>query len=140
MKPVTMIAAALVTAAAATSAMAGNKLATPQAPDFKVERAQLAIKSPKTNACPAQARMTGWIFTNQAGPVTYMIVRKGGQVGAPQTIQAIKGPAGYVASFTNTFEIQNAIAAEYRILVSNSGGIVSNWAPLKASCKIQLGG
>ena len=140
MKPVTMIAAALVTAAAATSAMAGNKLATPQAPDFKVERAQLAIKSPKTNACPAQARMTGWIFTNQAGPVTYMIVHKPGQVSAPKTIEAVEGPGGYVATFSDVFEITEAIDAEYRILVSNSGGVVSNWAPLHANCTIKLGG
>ncbi|MCB1474110.1 MAG: hypothetical protein H6878_07940 [Rhodobiaceae bacterium] len=135
-----LIAAALISLATVSTALAGQDVAAPQDVPFKVEKAQLAIKSPGVNVCPANARMSGWIFTNKAGPVTYMIVRKGGQVGAPQTIQAIKGPAGYVASFTNTFEIQNAIAAEYRILVSNSGGIVSNWAPLKASCKIQLGG
>lgn len=141
MKTAHLIATALIAAtAAATPAIAGNKLIAPTDSAFKVEKAQLAIKSPGVNVCPAQAKVAGWIFTNKAGPVQYMIVRKGGQVGAPQTAQAVKGPAGYVASFSRTFEINNAINAEYRILVSNSGGITSNWAPLKASCKIQLGG
>ena len=135
MKPVTIIAAALVSALTATSAFAGDKIATPQEPPFKIEKAQLAIKSPDTGVCPTQAKMAGWIFTNKPGPVTYMIVRKGGQVGFPQTVQAVKGAAGYVASFSNTFQVINAVDAEYRILVSHSGGVVSNWAPLKASCQ-----
>ena len=135
MKPVTMIAAALVSIATATSAFAWDKVANPQEPAFKVEKAQLAIKSPDTGICPAEAKVAGWIFTNKAGPVTYMLVRKGGQVGFPQTIQAVKGAAGYVASFSNTFQVLNDTDAEYRILVSKSGGVVSNWAPLKASCQ-----
>ncbi|MFN0265078.1 hypothetical protein ACKTEK_14510 [Tepidamorphus sp. 3E244] len=140
MKPAQLIAAAALTLAVATPALAGNKLVTPQDGAFKVEKAQLAIKSPNVNACPANAKVAGWIFTNKPGPVTYMMVRKGGQVGAPKTITAKKGPAGYVASFSQTIQIHQAIDAEYRILVSHSGGVVSNWAPLKASCKIPLGG
>lgn len=140
MKPARVFAAAALSLAIATPAIAGPKLAPPQNAPFKVEKAQLAIKSPGVNACPTHAKISGWIFTNKPGPVTYMIVRRGGQVGAPRTITAVKGAGGYIASFTRTFEIHNAIDAQYRILVSNSGGVVSNWAPLKASCKIKLGG
>lgn len=38
-----------------------------------------------------------------------------------------------MATIKRCFEVKFAINA-------GSGGIVSNWAPLKASCKIQLGG
>ncbi|MEZ5877297.1 MAG: hypothetical protein R3D43_05765 [Tepidamorphaceae bacterium] len=40
MKPVTMIAAAIVSIATATSAFAEDKVANPQEPAFKVEKAQ----------------------------------------------------------------------------------------------------
>ncbi len=139
MKRAILIALAL-SSSAVSLAEAAPKLVAPGDQPMVVKSAQLAIKSPGVNVCPSNAKIAGWIFTSKAGPVTYMIVRKGGAVSAPKTIQAIKAPAGYVASFSKTFEVLTAIDAEYRILVSQSDGVVSNWAPLKASCKIQLGG
>lgn len=97
MKPARVFAAAALSLAIATPAIAGPKLAPPQNAPFKVEKAQLAIKSPGVNACPTHAKISGWIFTNKPGPVTYMIVRRGGQVGAPRTITAVKGAGGYIA-------------------------------------------
>lgn len=52
----------------------------------------------------------------------------------------MKAASGAMATIKRSFEVKFAINAEYRNLVAGSGGIVSNWAPLKASCKIQLGG
>lgn len=133
--------AAIATAATVTTVSAGNLL-NPQEPDFKVTKAQLAIKSPIVNVCPTPAKMTGWIFTNQEGEFQYMIARKGGTVSGPFTAQSEKGANGlYMASFSKTFDVHHKIDAEYRILVGEKyGKTLSNWAPLQASCKIQLGG
>ena len=135
----TLVALALVSGS--TAAFAGNLIAPPAA-KLKVTKAQLAIKSPIVNVCPAPAKMTGWIFTNKPGTLQYMIVRKGGNVSGPFTIESKTGANGlHMASFTRNFNVHHKIDSEYRILIGNKyGKALSNWAPLKASCKIQLGG
>ena len=132
-----LVAAATV----ATAAFAGNIIAPP-ANALKVTKAQLAIKSPNVNVCPAGAKMTGWIFTNKPGTLEYMIVRKGGQVSGPFQVQSKTGANGlHMASFSRNFQVHHKIDAQYRILIGNKyGKALSNWAPLKASCKIGLGG
>lgn len=132
-----MVLALVTTAAIASS---GN-LQNPQSGGFKVTGAQLAIKSPAVNACPANASMAGWIHTNKPGTVSYMIAKKGGGVSGPYTIQAVASANGGMASFSRQLEIHQPINAEYRILVSGTNGkVMSNWVPLRASCKIMLGG
>jgi hypothetical protein len=79
--------------------------------------------------------MTGWIMTTKPGIVSYMMVRKGGSVSGPFQIQAVASANGGMATFSQNIQIVTAIDAEYRILVAGGSGIVSNWAPLKASCK-----
>ncbi len=71
-----------------------------------------------------------------------MIVRKGGMVSGPYALQSKKGANGlYMASFSKTFDVHHKIDAEYRILIGDKyGKTMSKWAPLKASCKIKLGG
>ena len=135
------LAALLMVAAGSTSVSAGN-LIDAQNTKFKVTKAQLAIKSPNVNVCPASAKMAGWIFTNKPGTLQYMIARKGGTVSGPYTIQSKKGANGlHMASFSKSFDVHFKTDAEYRILVGEKyGKTLSNWAPLKASCKIQLGG
>ncbi len=137
----TLLIAAALAAGTVTTVSAGN-LQAPQGKQFKVTKAQLAIKSPNVNACPAAAKMSGWIFTNKEGTFQYMIARKGGSVAGPYTIQSKKGTNGlYMASFSRTFDVHHKIDAQYRILVTDKyGKTLSNWAPLKASCKIKLGG
>ena len=139
-KPISLFVA-LALATGATSALAGTLIAPP-ATKLKVIKAQLAIKSPIVNVCPAAAKMTGWIFTNKPGTLQYMIARKGGSVSGPYTIQSKTGANGlHMASFTRNFNVHHKINSEYRILIGNKyGKALSNWAPLKASCKIQLGG
>ncbi|WP_421725881.1 hypothetical protein [Bauldia sp.] len=103
----------------------------------QVHKAQLAIKGPTTTVCPNQATISGWVFTNYAGPVQVMIARKGQGVGQPTTIEAKPAASGqFIASFSRTLPIVTAIDAEYRLLVSGGSGVVSNWVPLKASCAI----
>ncbi len=137
----TIIAASLALAASTTIAAAG-KLATPLDSPIKVTKAQLAIKSPKVNVCPTTAEMAGWIFTSKPGTIHYMIARKGGAVSGPFEATAVKGANGLsMASFSKVLNIHQKTDAEYRILVGeNYGKTLSNWAPLKASCKILLGG
>lgn len=138
--PVSLLMAVAL-ATGSTAALAGNLIATP-ANELKVTKAQLAIKSPIVNVCPAAAKMSGWIFTNKPGTFQYMLVRKGGNVSGPFKIQSKTGANGlHMASFTRSFDVHHKIDSEYRILVGNKyGKALSNWAPLKASCKIQLGG
>ena len=102
-----------------------------------VIKAQLAIKGPKTAVCPNEATISGWVFTNYAGPVQVMIARKAQGVGQPMMIDAKPAANGqFMASFTRTLPIVAAINVEYRLMVGGGGGVVSNWVPLKASCKI----
>jgi hypothetical protein len=125
----------------ATSAMAGpNDLKAGGNGPATVLKAQLAIIGPATNVCPGQAKVSGWVFTNYAGPVQVMIARKGQGVGQPMTIHAKPAANGqFIAAFSNTMQIVNAIDAEYRLLVGGGSGVTSNWVPLKASCKIDGG-
>jgi hypothetical protein len=105
----------------------------------KVLKAQLGIKGPTTTACPNEATVTGWVFTNYAGMVQVMIARKGQGVGAPVMIEAKPAANGqYMAVYSKTVPIHAAIDAEYRLLVGGGQGVVSNWAPLKASCSFGL--
>ena len=136
-----MMTAAALTIAGIPVVSAGN-LAAPTNGPIKVTKAQLGIKSPITNACPTNAKMSGWIFTNKPGTIQYMIAKKGGGVSGPFSIESKKGANGIsMASFSRNLEIHNKINAEYRILVSQKyGKTLSNWVPLKASCKIKLGG
>ena len=135
----TLIVGGLVTTAAMASS--AGKLAAGGAGPFKITAAQLAIKSPNVNVCPANASMTGWVHTNKPGKVSYMLAKKGGDVSGPFTVDAVKSVNGGIASFSKNFQVLQAIDTEYRILVSDvDGKVMSNWVPLKASCKIQLGG
>ncbi|WP_075996408.1 hypothetical protein [Salaquimonas pukyongi] len=136
------ITGAVITALVTSAALASSQglKAPPQGP-LKAVSAQLAIKSPNVNVCPATATMAGWIHTSKPGQVSYMIAKKGGSVSGPFTLQAVKAVNGGMASFSKSFQIHNAINTEYRILVSGSNGkVMSNWVPLTASCKIKLGG
>ncbi|MEP0943210.1 MAG: hypothetical protein ABJH63_00680 [Rhizobiaceae bacterium] len=128
-------------AAVATAALAGNIMA-PTGAALKATKAQLAIKNPNVNVCPAAAKMTGWIFTNKPGTLEYIIIRQSGQVSGPFQIHSNTGSNGlHMASFSRQFQIHHKIDAKYRILIgSKYGKTLSNWAPLKASCKIGLGG
>lgn len=142
MSRITSIVPAMAIAAMAlpaASAFAGN-FQNP-GPAFKATGAMMAIKSPATNACPAAAKMTGWIMTNKPGSVSYMIARKGGGVSGPYQVNAVLSAQGAMATISRNMEIHQPVNAEYRILVADgTGQVMSNWAPLKASCKIQLGG
>ena len=134
-----------VLAVVALGLMAGHAAAqnfkTPGADPVVATGAMIAIKSPATNACPAQARMKGWIMANKPGTVSYMIARRGGGVSGPFTAQAVPSANGAMATISRDREIVSAIDAEYRILVADgTGNVMSNWAPLRASCKIVLGG
>lgn len=124
------------------AASAGPALVNPPAvPPKVVLGAELGIQGPKTTVCPAEAKVAGWVFTNYAGPVQVTIARKGQGVGAPFTITAKKAANGrYMATYTKTIPIVAAIDAEYRLLVGGGSGVVSNWVPLKASCKLGLPG
>lgn len=136
------ITAAIVVGLVTTATLAASQnIKAPSNAPLKAISAQMAIKSPAVNVCPANAKMAGWIHTNKPGTLTYMIAKKGGGVSGPYTIQAVESVNGGLASFGRDLEIHQAINTEYRILVpGGSEPIMSNWVPLKASCKIKLGG
>jgi hypothetical protein len=108
---------------------------------LKVLKAQLGIKGPKTAACPNEASVTGWVYTDEPGMVQVMIARKGQGVGAPVMIEAKPAANGqYMAVYSKTVPIHAPVDAEYRLLVGGGQGVTSNWVPLKASCSIGLPG
>ena len=130
-----------IAAAFATGASAGGNFQVGGSGPLQVESAMLAIKSPATNACPANATMKAWIYTNRAGPVTYMMIRHGQGAGTPKVIMAKKVNGKYVAEISRTLSIHHKIDAKYRIAARGAGDYrFSNWVPLKANCTIPLGG
>ena len=139
-KPAVLIRLGLVAAIISIPAFAnGQTIKAPNVEPFKAIGALLAIKSPKVNACPTQARMAGWITTNKPGTISYMIAKKGGAVSGPYQLEAVKSKNVAMASFSRKLPISQAIDTEYRILVADgTGKVMSNWVPLRASCKIKL--
>lgn len=134
-----ILAAAL--AATATTAMAGGQFQAGGSGPLKVTSTLLAIKSPATNACPAEAKVKAWIYTTRAGPVQYMMIRHGQGAGTVQTATAKEVNGKYVAEISRVVTIHNKIDAQYRIAARGTGDFqFSNWAPLKANCTIPLGG
>lgn len=128
---------AAMVAVSSTAAFAGNfDIQGGGQPKLKVKKAQLGIISPDNVACPAPAKMVGWIFTTKPGKLNYMIARKGGTVSGPFEIEAKKGANGIsMASFTRNFPVHTSIDAEYRILIgAKYNKTLSNWAPLNVSC------
>lgn len=136
----TAIVAAIVLSASAGASAAQNLKAPGQQP-LVATSAMLGIKSPTSNACPNQAKMTGWIKTNKPGSVSYMLAREGGSVSGPYQVNAVPSAQGAMATFSRNIPIVAAIDTKYRLLVADgTGKVMSNWVPLKASCKIKLGG
>lgn len=132
------IAATIVALAAAGPAFGftpGDKLVPGNTVKLKVKSVQIGITAPAGDDCPSSAKMGIWIHTNKEGPVTFMVVRKGQGVGAPKTINAVKGAGGtFLATYMQDLTIVSSIDAEYRALVADGNGTVSNWAPLSFTC------
>ena len=102
---------------------------------LKVKSVQIGITAPTGDSCPTESRLGVWIRTNKEGPVTFMIARKGQSVGAPKTINAVKGSNGvYMATYMQDLTIVSSIDAQYRALIADGTGTVSNWAPLQFAC------
>ncbi|MFZ2102827.1 MAG: hypothetical protein WAU86_19910 [Oricola sp.] len=135
------IALAAIAAVLTTGALAGGQFQQGGSGPLEVESAMLAIKSPATNACPANAKMKAWIYTNKAGPVSYMMIRHGQGAGPVKTVVAKKINGKFVAEISHVIVVQHKIDAQYRIAARGAGDYrFSDWVPLKANCTIQLGG
>ncbi|MCY6382471.1 hypothetical protein [Hoeflea prorocentri] len=131
-------------AAVALATIAGNAQALDLQqggqPKLKVTKLQMGIKSPATNTCPADAKLTAWVFTNKAGSVPIYIARNGGNVAGPYMVETkATGNGKFMGTYSRTLSIHQPIDAQYRASAPNFGQL-SNWVPLKASCKIGLGG
>ncbi len=101
----------------------------------------MGIKSPKTTACPATASLKVWVFSNKAGQVPVYIAKAGGTaVSGPHLVKTKKtGNGTYMGVYSKPLKIHQAIYAKYRASAPKYKKL-SNWVPLKASCKIKLGG
>lgn len=127
-----LVAATLLTLAAGSSAVHAFDFQSGGQPKFKATKAQLGIVSPANGACPVNAKVTGWVFSNKPGTVDVMLVRKGGGVFGPYKVTTKEGSGGVVmGTMTTGFAIDAPTNAEYRIVVA--GGVVaSSWVPLRA--------
>ena len=137
MKTALIAAAALATIAGSAQALdiqQGGQLT------LKVTKLQMGIKSPATNVCPADAKLTAWVFTNKAGSVPIYIARNGGGVAGPYMVETkATGNGTFMGTYSRTLSIHQPIDTQYRASAPNFSQL-SNWVPLKASCKIGLGG
>ena len=110
------------------------------APKLKVTKLQLGIKSPATNTCPADAFVNAWVFTNKAGTVPIYIARAGGNVAGPYMVKTkATGNGKFMGTYSRKLTLHQPINTKYRASAPNFGKL-SNWVPMKASCKIGLGG
>ena len=108
------------------------------APKLKVTKLQLGIKSPTTNTCPANAELRAWVFTNKAGSVPIYIARDGGGVAGPYVVETkATGNGTFMGTYERTLDIHQPIDAQYRASAPQFEAL-SNWVPLKATCKIGL--
>lgn len=124
-----------IAAVMATSAFAGGNFQQGGNGPLLVKSAMLAIKSPASNVCPANASMKAWVYTTRAGQISYMMIRHGQNAGTVQTATAKKVGGKYVAEISRSFTIHNTIDAKYRIAAKGQGDFqFSNWVPLKANC------
>ncbi|MCP4319792.1 MAG: hypothetical protein GY789_28385 [Hyphomicrobiales bacterium] len=133
-----------ITIAAACLGIAGSAAAKDiqvgGAPKLKVTKLQMGIKSPATNTCPADAVLNAWVFTNKAGSVPIYIARAGGNVAGPFMVQTkATGSGKFMGTYSKILKIHQPIEAQYRASAPNFKKL-SNWVPLKATCKIGLGG
>ena len=120
--------ATLATSAQALDLKVGNS------PALKVVSAQLGIISPDNNACPGNAQMTAWVFTNKPGTVDIMIVKKGGAVAGPYAVTTVAAANGKaMGTYSKLLNIVQPTDAEYRVIIGGST-VHSNWAPLNAEC------
>ena len=137
MKTALIAAAALATIAGSAQAL---DIQQGGQPSLKVTKLQMGIKSPATNVCPADAKLTAWVFTNKAGSVPIFIARNGGGVAGPYMVETkATGNGTFMGTYSRTLSIHHPIDTRYRASAPNFGEL-SNWVPLKASCKIGLGG
>ena len=137
----TLVASAIVAAIGLTASAQAFDLKVGNGAKLKVTKLQLGIKSPKTTACPAKGKMKIWVFTNKPGKVPVYIAKQGGSsVAGPYMVQTKKTHTGlYMGEYSKTLKIHQAIYAKYRASAPKHGAL-SNWVPLKAKCKIALGG
>lgn len=117
----------------------GGLAPTPEVP-MKALSAQIGIKGPKTKLCPATATLMAWIKTNKPGKIGFRLMRKDGPVGPMIFATAVKSGNGYMATYTRKIEIAGPVSQSYSVVVPGSGGVASNFAPLKASCSIKQPG
>lgn len=136
---IAVIGAALVGNIASAKA---DQIKAPQEAAMKVMDVTLAIKSPATNTCPETGELKAWIKTNKAGPVDYFFARHGQGPGGMKTADAVKTGNGYVLTISQDLGIHQAIDTKYRLFAKGADGNYqkSMWVPLKATCKIALGG
>jgi hypothetical protein len=104
------------------------------APKVVPTSAQLGIISPPDQVCPGQAKLTAWIRTNVPGTVNIVLVRKNGDVSPPISVTTTKGANGIVmGSYSRNIFVKAPIDAQYRVVIAGTP-VVSNWAPLAATC------
>ncbi|MBD8875138.1 hypothetical protein [Roseibium polysiphoniae] len=135
----TALAATLALAALSSSASA-NDLAAPGETALKVTKLQMGIKGPAVAACPADAELNIWVFTNKEGTVPVYIAKAGGGVTGPHQVTTKKTANGtYMGTYFRDLTIHQPIDARYRASAPQHKQL-SNWVPLKASCSFGLGG
>lgn len=134
---VIVVVGCIITAAIASSQAYKKPIEGP----VVAKNASLTVNAPKVNVCPAKAQINGWIQTNKPGSITYTLATKDGKTTGPFQLHAVKSINGGIANFTTELAIKEATDSDYQIMVSSVEGTVkSNWAPLKASCALNLAG
>lgn len=136
----TAIALGLLVASIVPGTAYTMNLQAPGETPLKVTKMQMGIKGPAVAACPAEAKLNIWVFTNKEGSVPVYIAKAGGQVAGPFHVTTHKtGNGTYMGVYSKDLSIHQPIDARYRASAPAHKQL-SNWVPLKASCSFGLGG
>jgi hypothetical protein len=125
--------AALALLVSAAAPAAAQIIANPTQPGFKVTKVQLGIIPP--DACPGVAKLAVWVFANQNGHASFLLVRREtGAVSGPYEVDVVAGSGGvHLGTYTRNVNITQSTYAEYRVVIPNSD-VHSNWVSLIKDC------
>ncbi|GAA0782028.1 hypothetical protein E1180_21685 [Roseibium denhamense] len=136
----TLLAATVLATSLLPNAASAVTLQAPGNQPLQVTKLQMGIKGPTVAACPADAKLSIWVFTNKEGTVPVYIAKEGGQVAGPYQVTTQKtGNSTFMGVYSRELSIHQPIEAHYRASAPGFKAL-SNWVPLKASCSFGLGG
>lgn len=116
------------------SAQVGDRLRTPGAKPFAVQKVFLSYMPSKETRCPRRILMRVGALTSGPGEVRFVVRKAGGGASTPLTAQAVRGSNGqYSATYNQQFTIDRNTTTKYMAEAVGTGKI-SPWIDFDERC------